>query len=69
MTFFCATRILRVIGRQSPSSKVWHRCCSKPPNCRLVMAARVVRAQPGTVVSCLSERGRGGWGLYMLIQK
>ena len=33
-----------------PSSKVWHRCCSKPPNCRLARVARVVCAQSGTVV-------------------
>ena len=29
-----------------PSSKVWHRCRFKPPNCRLARAARVVCA-PG----------------------
>ena len=34
----------------SPSSKVWHRCRFKPPNCCLARAARVVCAQPGTVV-------------------
>ena len=34
----------------TPSSKVWHRCRFKPPNCRLARAARVVCAQPGTVV-------------------
>ena len=33
-----------------PSSKVWHRCRSKPPNCRLARAARVVCAHPGTIV-------------------
>ena len=59
-----------------PSSKVWHRCRSKPPNCCLARAARVVCAQPGTVVcsqtpvvSCLSERGGGGggewWSVYV----
>ena len=32
------------------SSKVWHRCRFKPPNCRLARAARVVCVQPGTVV-------------------
>ena len=33
-----------------PSSKVCHRCRSKPPNCLLVWVVRVVCAQPGTVV-------------------
>ena len=54
-----------------PNSKVWHRCRFKPPNCRLARAARVVCAQPGTVVcsqtplslaSRLLERGGGGGG-------
>ena len=52
-----------------PSSKVWHRCRFKPPNCRLARAARVVCAQPGTVVCsqtplslvvCRSGGGGGG---------
>ena len=57
-------------SRGHPSSKVWHRCRFKPPNCRLARAARVVCAQPGTVVCsqtplslvvCWSGGG-GGWG-------
>ena len=56
---------------QQPSSKVWHRCHPKPPNCRLARAARVVCAQPGTVVCsqtplslvvCWSGGGGGGGG-------
>ena len=35
---------------EDPSSKVWHRCRSKPPNCRLARAARVVCAQHGMYV-------------------
>ena len=59
-------------GVCEPSSKVWHRCRFKPPNCRLAWAARVVCAQPGTVVCsqtplslvvCRSGGGGGvGWG-------
>ena len=61
-----------------PSSKVWQRCRSKPPNCRLARAARVVCAQPGTVVCSKTPlslvvcwRGGGVLGLvrYTLIQK
>ena len=50
-----------------PSSKVWHRCRFKPPNCRLARAARVVCAQPSTVVSRLLARGGGGgvWGVLL----
>ena len=54
----CKTKRVRVLEivlmeiavNFTPSSKVWHRCRSKPPNCRLARAARVVCAQPGTVV-------------------
>ena len=91
--FFCATRnftIYRsskykvipawsVTNRAPPSSKVWHRCRSKPPNCRFARAARVICAQPGTVVCSKTPLSlvvcRSGWGVvcgsvrYMLIQK
>ena len=58
-----------------PSSKVWHRCRFKSPNCRLARAARVVCAQPGTVVCsqtplslvvCRSGGWRGGGGGVVL---
>ena len=61
-----------------PSSKVWHRCRFKPPNCRLARAARVVCAQPGAVVCSqtplslvVCRSGEGGFGgvVNMLIQK
>ena len=52
-----------------PSSKVWHRCRSKPPNCRLARAARVVCAQPGTVfcsqTPLLFVGAWGGWSVYV----
>ena len=57
------------IKEYCPSSKVWHRCRFKPPNCRLARAARVVCAQPGTVICsqtpltlvvCWSGGGEGG---------
>ena len=53
-----------------PSSTVWHRCRSTPPNCRLARAVRVVCAQPGTVVcsqtplSLVGAVGGGGWGCW-----
>ena len=56
-----------------PSSKVWHRCRFKPPNCRLARAARVVCAQPGTVVcsqtplSLVVCRSGGGGGFGWLV--
>ena len=48
----------------NPSSKVWHSCRSKPPNCRLARAARVVcaQAQPGTIVCSLTPQSFVGAG-------
>ena len=39
--FTCTFSVLKCVEYVDyPSSKVWHRCRSKPPNCRLARAAR-----------------------------